>query len=116
MTIASWSLVYRVHNTFREAANYRDYSYSTSYDVESVHDFIASLHYKVKIWHPYVREEIEQMVTIESRGQAKLDLKVMAPTGRLYANQIVENPYIRYQITDSVQSQVVPTLERQSYQ
>jgi hypothetical protein len=72
--------------------------------------------YKVKVWHPYIREEIEQIVTIGPRGRVKLDLKVTAPTGRLYSNQIVENPYIRYQITDSVQSQIVPTLEKQSYQ
>ncbi len=72
--------------------------------------------YKVKIWHPYVREEIAQIVTMEPGGNAKLDLKVMAPTGRLYANQIVENPYNRYKITETVQSQVTPTLERQSYQ
>jgi hypothetical protein len=72
--------------------------------------------YKVRIWHPYLREEIEQVVTIEPKGQAKLDLKVNAPTGRLYANQMVENPYIRYQITDAEQTAIVPTLEKQTYQ
>jgi len=72
--------------------------------------------YKVKVWHPYVREEVEQTVTIGPRGRVMLDLKVNAPAGRLYTNQIVENPYVRYQITDSVQSQIVPTLEKQSYQ
>jgi hypothetical protein len=71
--------------------------------------------YKVRIWHPYVREEIEQMVTIEPRGQTKLNLNVTAPTGRLYANQIVENPYIRYQVTDAEQTAIMPTLEKQTY-
>ena len=37
-------------------------------------------------------------------------------TQRLYANQMVNNPYIRYNITEDVQGQIVPTLEKQSYQ
>jgi len=40
-------------------------------------------------------------------------LTVEAPTGRLYANQMVENAYVRYSITEDVQSQIVPTLEKQ---
>ncbi|MBI5855434.1 MAG: carboxypeptidase regulatory-like domain-containing protein [Nitrospirae bacterium] len=71
--------------------------------------------YTVKIWHPYVREEIERTVTIEPKKEATVDLRVIAPTGRLYANQMVENPYIRYTITEDVQSQIVPTLEKQRY-
>ena len=70
--------------------------------------------YKVKLWHPYLREDIEHTVTIEPNRQTSLDLKVEAPTGRLYANQMVENAYIRYTITEDVQSQIVPTLEKQS--
>lgn len=69
--------------------------------------------YKVKIWHPYLREEIEQTITIEPNKQTSVALKVDAPTGRLYANQMVENAYVRYTITDDVQSQIVPTLEKQ---
>ena len=71
--------------------------------------------YKVTIWHPYVRETYEQNVTIKPKGKAALDFKVIAPTGRLYANQMVENAYIRYTITEDVQSQIVPTLEKQTY-
>ncbi|MEK6784082.1 MAG: hypothetical protein AABY61_01240 [Nitrospirota bacterium] len=40
-------------------------------------------------------------------------LTVEAPPGRLYANQMVENAYVRYSITEDVQSQIVPTLEKQ---
>lgn len=69
--------------------------------------------YKVKVWHPYIRDEIERTITIEPKKQTSVDLTVEAPTGRLYANQMVENAYVRYTITEDVQSQIVPTLERQ---
>jgi hypothetical protein len=71
--------------------------------------------YKVTIWHPYVRETYEKTVTIKAKGQATVDFKVTAPTGRLYANQMVENAYMRYTITEEVQSQIVPTVEKQTY-
>jgi len=69
--------------------------------------------YRVKVWHPYIRDDIEQTVTIEPNKQATVALKVEVPTGRLYANQMVENAYVRYTITEDVQSQIVPTLEKQ---
>jgi hypothetical protein len=71
--------------------------------------------YRVKIWHPYVHDAVEQTVTVEAKGQAEIELHVKAPTGRLYANQMVENPYMRYNITAESQSQIVPTLEKQAY-
>ncbi len=71
--------------------------------------------YVLKIWHPYVRKEIEQSVTIEPKKEARIDIRIAAPSGRLYANQMVENPYVRYTITEDVQSQIVPTLEKQTY-
>lgn len=71
--------------------------------------------YKVKVWHPYTRDDIEQTVTIEPNREASLALNIEAPTGRLYANQMVENAYVRYTITEDVQSQIVPTLEKQSF-
>jgi hypothetical protein len=33
----------------------------------------------------------------------------------LYANQMVEEAYTRYNITEDVQSQILPTVEKQSY-
>lgn len=54
-------------------------------------------------------------MTIKPKEQATLDFKVIAPKGRLYANQMVENAYVRYTITEDVQSQIVPTLEKQAY-
>lgn len=71
--------------------------------------------YRVKIWHPYVHEDIDQTVTIEPKTMADVTLMVPVPTGRLYANQMVENPYNRYKITESEQSEILPTLEKQSY-
>ena len=69
--------------------------------------------YRVLIWHPYIGGAKEQTVTIRPKGQTKLDVKIPAPTGRLYANEMVENPYTRYGVTENVQSQIVPTLIRQ---
>ncbi len=70
--------------------------------------------YKVKIWYPYLGNEIEQTITIEPNKEASVNLAVKAPTGRLYANQMVENAYVRYTITEDVQSTIVPTLEKQT--
>jgi hypothetical protein len=71
--------------------------------------------YRIKIWHPYVRDEIVQDVTVTSNGTSEVSFSVPAPTGRLYANQMVENPYNRYHLTEEEQSHIVPTLEKQAY-
>jgi hypothetical protein len=71
--------------------------------------------YRMTIWHPYVRDSYEQTVTVRAKESVEVDMTVTAPTGRLYANQMVENGYIRYTITEDTQSQIVPTLEKQSY-
>jgi hypothetical protein len=71
--------------------------------------------YRVKIWHPYVHEDIGQTITVGPKAKAEILLTVPAPTGRLYANQMVENPYNRYKITEDEQSEIVPTLEKQIY-
>ncbi len=72
--------------------------------------------YEVAVWHPYLRERETKEVTIQSKESTTLDVTIDAPTGRLYANQMVENPYTRYTITEDVQSSIVPTLEKQRYQ
>lgn len=72
--------------------------------------------YKVKLWHPYIRQDIEQTVTIEPNKETSLKLIVAAPSGRLYANEMVEDAYVRYTITEDAQSHIVPTLEKQSYE
>ncbi len=69
--------------------------------------------YKVRIWHPYIGGTKEFEVTIKPKGRATLNAEVPAPTGRLYANEMVETPYIRYGLTE--ETQIVPTLEKQTY-
>ena len=69
--------------------------------------------YKMIVWHPYIGGAKEQTVTIEPKNSVRADVKIPAPRGRLYANQMVEHPYARYGVTDEVQSQIVPTLSRQ---
>ena len=71
--------------------------------------------YRVTVWQPYLRESYTYEVTIRSHAQTVLNVTVVAPTGRLYANQMVENPYIRYNITADAQGQIAPTLEKQTY-
>ncbi|MDH4186325.1 MAG: carboxypeptidase regulatory-like domain-containing protein [Nitrospira sp.] len=71
--------------------------------------------YKATIWHPYLHDPYTQTVTIKPKGTESVEFKVEAPTGRLYANQMVENAFVRYTITDEVQSQIVPSLEKQKY-
>src|SRR5713101_2104766 len=69
--------------------------------------------YKMVIWHPYLGGTKEQTITIQPKSQAKMDIRIPAPTGRLYANEMVDKPYTRFGITDDAQSQIVPTLIRQ---
>jgi hypothetical protein len=56
--------------------------------------------YKMVIWHPYLGGTKEQTITIQPKSQAKVDIQIPAPTGRLYANEMVDKPYTRFGITD----------------
>lgn len=71
--------------------------------------------YRVTVWHPYIGGAKQYDVTVEPNADTKLDVKIDAPVGRLYANQMVDNPYVRYTVTEDIQSQIVPTLEKQTY-
>ena len=71
--------------------------------------------YKATIWHPYLHDPYTQTVTVKPKGTEAVEFKVAAPTGRLYANQMVENAFVRYTITEEVQSQIIPSLEKQKY-
>ena len=70
--------------------------------------------YKLVIWHPYLGGTKEQTITIQPKSQAKMEIKIPAPTGRLYANEMVDKPYTRFGITDDARSHIVPTLIRQT--
>jgi len=69
--------------------------------------------YRVVVWHPQIGGAKEYTVTIAPKGHATLDVKIDAPTGRLYANEAVENPRFGLGIMGDVQ--IVPTLEKQAY-
>ena len=69
--------------------------------------------YKLVVWHPYMGGVREQTVTIEPKKRTEADVALSAPTGRLYANQMVDKPYTRYGITDDVRTKIVPTLIHQ---
>lgn len=71
--------------------------------------------YKATIWHPYLHEEYKQTITVKPKESVTAEFKVVAPTGRLYANQMVEDAFVRYTITEEVQSQILPTLEKQRF-
>jgi ribosome-associated translation inhibitor RaiA len=66
------------------------------------------------IWHPHIGRTKEQTITIQPKSQAKVDIKIPVPGGRLYANEMVDKPYTRFDIIDDAQSQNVPTLIRRS--
>jgi hypothetical protein len=70
--------------------------------------------YKLVVWHPYLGAAKEETVTIQPKGQARMDVTIPAPTGRLYVNEMIERPYTRYGITDEAESQIVPTVIRQT--
>ena len=74
---------------------------------------VGIITYKMVIWHPYLGGTKEQTVMIQLKIQAKVDVKIPAPTGRLYANEMVDKPYTRFGITDDAQSHIVPTVIRQ---
>ena len=61
--------------------------------------------YKLIVWHPYIRRSVEQVVTILPKETAQADIVVAAPTGRLYANEVMDHPYIRYNVPQDTQNE-----------
>ena len=48
--------------------------------------------YKMVIWHPYLGGTKEQTITIQPKSQAEVNIKIPAPTGRLYATRWWTSP------------------------
>lgn len=71
--------------------------------------------YKLAVWHPYIRTVIEQTVTVEPKGTAKAVLAVPAPTGRLYANEVLDHEYVRYSVTEDAKKEIEPMIQRQGH-
>ncbi|MDH5348477.1 MAG: carboxypeptidase regulatory-like domain-containing protein, partial [Nitrospira sp.] len=71
--------------------------------------------YKLVVWHPYVRSTTEQTVIIGPKGTVDTQLVVPAPTGRLYANEVLDHAYNRYEVTEDTKKEIDPMIEKQSH-
>lgn len=71
--------------------------------------------YKLVAWHPYVRTRIEQTVTIGPKQAAEATVVITAPTGRLYANEVLDHPYVRYNVTEEDKKEIEPYIEKQHH-
>ena len=52
-------------------------------------------------------------MTIKPGDAARLDAKIEAPVGRLYANQLEDNPRFGIEMMGDIK--IVPSVERQTY-
>ena len=71
--------------------------------------------YKLVIWHPYIRTAVEQTVTIGPKGARQASIAVQAPTGRLYANEVMEHAYTRYNVTEETKKEIDPMIHKQDH-
>jgi hypothetical protein len=69
--------------------------------------------YTLVVWHPYIRTRIEQTVVIGPKRTVEANIAVPAPTGRLYANEVLEHAYIRYNVTEETKKEIDPMIEKQ---
>lgn len=71
--------------------------------------------YKLVVWHPYIRTTTEQTVTIGPKATVETTVAVPAPTGRLYANEVLEHAYTRYSVTEETKKDIEPMIHRQEH-
>ena len=71
--------------------------------------------YKLVVWHPYVRTTNEQVVTVTAKGTVEATMVISAPTGRLYANEVLDHAYVRYNVTEEEQKEIDPMIEKQPH-
>lgn len=71
--------------------------------------------YKLVLWHPYIRTAVERTVTIAPKGVAEADIVVQAPIGRLYANEVMDHPYVRYNVREEEQNEIDPLVHKQDH-
>jgi hypothetical protein len=69
--------------------------------------------YKLVVWHPYIRTPNEQTVTILPKGTTEANFVIPAPTGRLYANEVLDHAYVRYNVTEEQQKEIDPMIQKQ---
>lgn len=71
--------------------------------------------YKLVVWHPYIRTTTEQTVTIGPKGTVQANITVPAPTGRLYANEVLDHAYTRYNVTEETKKEIDPLVHKQAH-
>lgn len=71
--------------------------------------------YKLVVWHPYVRSINEQTVTVMAKGTVEANMVISAPTGRLYANEVLDHAYVRYNVTEETQKEIDPLIKKQPH-
>ena len=71
--------------------------------------------YQLAVWHPYIRTATEQTVTIGPKGTVEAKIVVPAPTGRLYANEVLEHPYNRYNVLEETKQEIDPMIHKQEH-
>jgi hypothetical protein len=71
--------------------------------------------YKLVVWHPYVRSTNEHTVTVGPGETVESDIVVQAPTGRLYANEVLDHPYTRYNVPEDIQREIDPMIKKQHH-
>ena len=71
--------------------------------------------YKLVVWHPYIRSAVEQTLTIGPKGTVEANIVVPAPTGRLYANEVLEHDYVRYSVTEEQKKEIEPMVHKQDH-
>jgi hypothetical protein len=69
--------------------------------------------YKLVVWHPYVRTTNEQTVVVGKSQTVETHITIQAPTGRLYANEVLAHDYVRYNVTEETQQEIEPMIEKQ---
>jgi hypothetical protein len=71
--------------------------------------------YRLVVWHPYIRKSIEQTVTVGPKATTEANLQVPAPVGRLYANEVLDHAYIRYNVTEDTKKEIDPMIKKQDH-
>jgi len=71
--------------------------------------------YKLVVWHPYIRSVVEQPVTIGPKGTVETHIAIPAPTGRLYANEVLEHAYVRYNVPEETKKEINPMIKKQDH-
>jgi hypothetical protein len=61
-----------------------------------------------------VRSRIERTVTVGPQQVVDVAVAVPAPTGRLYANEVLEHDYVRYNVLEETKKEIEPVIQKQT--